>query len=130
MTSILDPPEHFILRISFAIHLRATRARKLYSFTRINELKRILFGLHYLTVVVYTKTIVMASGGYLPSRFSRLGKYPPLATSTEVNRILPIRLKFVVIGCIVQVTDDGLILSSCSPENNLKPRLHGYLQRP
>ena len=40
---------------------------------------------HYLTVSVYTKTTIhLGVGGYLIRCFG-LGKYPLLATDTEVN---------------------------------------------
>ena len=47
------------------------------------------FGVYYLTVSVYTKTTIHLSFAWLALDIylaaSRLGKYPPLATSTSVN---------------------------------------------
>ena len=75
------------LRISFAIHLRATREFRASGNTVIvaemNELKT-FFVVYYLTVLVYTKqlfTLVsVASGGYLTRRFAarRISTTSPL----------------------------------------------------
>ena len=90
------------LRISFAIHLWAIHVKfapkNVVLFSGINELKSSFCAM--LIVLVYTKTTIHHSvGGYsynyspkwrwlaldIYLAASRLGKYPPLATNTEVN---------------------------------------------
>ena len=80
------------LRISGAIYLRATR-EKMASRVHPSQVKKssklIVWGVYYLTVLVYTRTTIHLSvGGYrvdIHLAVSRLGKCPPLATSTSVN---------------------------------------------
>ena len=70
------------LRISCAIYLRATREKMASRFGSVTSEEIILinfFGVHYRPVLVYTKRTIHLSV------VSRLGKYPPLATSTSVN---------------------------------------------
>ena len=81
------------LRIFSAIYFRATwekMASGLHPWQVKKSSKLIVCGVYYLTVLVYTKTTFhlsvdqwLAVDIYLAA--SRLGKYPPLATSTWVN---------------------------------------------
>lgn len=69
-------------RISFTIHLRATCAR----YAGINELKSSLLRYDVIVLVYILRELFtsmsVASGRYLLSR-TRLGKYPPPATSAN-----------------------------------------------
>ena len=73
---------------------------KLLSLVAVNELKTIIFVLNYLTVLVYTNTIihlnVRLEGGDIYRAAKQLPKYPSLAISTSVNNncYLPPYLRF------------------------------------
>ena len=75
------------LRISFSIHLRATRVsfapENIVIVAGIKDLKSYFF-LYYLTIKQHLNSVLVAGGGYLPRRFVAR-YYQPLDTSASVS---------------------------------------------